>query len=80
MKKVLSNIFFTICIIGMIFGLIPMLIQTGGFYITVFTKLGLIGMLSYLGIGIVFYGLILYGFYRLDLKVRKIIRNESEVK
>ena len=77
MKKILSNLFFTICIIGMLIGLIYTIIQTGSFYITMYSKIGLTGMLLYFVFGIVFYGLMFYGLYRLDLKVRRIIKNEK---
>ena len=77
MKKVLLNISFIICIIGMLVGLVYTIIQTGSFYINMYSKIGLMGMLMYFTFGIVFYGLMFYGLYRLDLKVRRIIKNEE---
>ena len=77
MLKVLSNIIFIICTIGMAIGLIYTIIQTGSFYLTMHSKIGLTGMLLYFMFGIVFYGLMFYGLYRLDLKVRRIIKNDK---
>lgn len=77
MKKVLSNIIFIICTIGMAIGLIYTTIQTGSFYINMHRNIGLMGMLIYFIVGIIFYGLTFYIFYRLDLKVRRIIKNEK---
>ena len=77
MVKVLSNIIFIICTIGMAIGLIYTIIQTGDFYINMYSRIGLMGMLMYFMFGIVFYGVMFYGLYRLDLKVRRIIKNEK---
>lgn len=77
MKKLLSNVLFIICIIGMIIGGIYAIIQTGYVYMNMYSKVGLTGMLLYFVVGIIFYGLMFYGLYRLDLKVRRIIKNEK---
>ena len=80
MKKLLSNILFIICIIGMIIGGIYAIIQTGNVYINMYSRVGLSGMLLYFVIGIIFYGLMFYGIYRLDLKVRRMIKNDGKAK
>lgn len=77
MKKILSDLIFMICTAGMILGLIYIMTCLGHNYIVIFNQLGLVGTLLGFGICSVYMGLMLYGFYRLDLKVRRIIKSEK---
>jgi hypothetical protein len=77
MIKVLINVFFIICIIGMILGGIGMIIDTGYKYILIYTTFGVSNTLLYFFIGSVFYALVFYTFYKIDVKVRKMLVNQK---
>jgi ABC-type antimicrobial peptide transport system permease subunit len=76
-KRLLLSLLFIICIIGMISGGIYMVIETGYSFRTMHILLGFKGILISFIIGIIYLVIVLYLLYRLDLKVRRIIKNEK---
>jgi hypothetical protein len=65
------------CCIGMLVGGSYTIIQTGYKYVDIFNTFGLVNILIYFSVGILFYGLVFYIFYLIDVKVRKILKKES---
>lgn len=78
MKKILINSLFMICIIGMITSCIYIVIQTGNIYRVMFLQFGLKNILISFCIGVIFYGVMFYILYRIDLKVRKILKTKCQ--
>jgi len=56
-----------------------MSIQVGSGYLAIYQTLGLVNMIKSFIIGLIFYTIMLYGIYRIDLKVRNKI-NGNDIK
>jgi len=71
LMKTWLYIIYIVFTIGMVVGFVYMSILTGSAYIVIYQTLGLSNMIMSFIVGLIFYIIMFYGIYRLDLFVKK---------
>ena len=71
LMKTWLYIIYIVFSIGMVVGFVYMSILTGSAYIVIYQTLGLSNMIMSFIVGLIFYIIMFYGIYRLDLFVKK---------